>query len=206
MPLRMDGGVLRLRRRRGPTAPGRPTLTRRPHGAPLGLLGSKGRALRGDSRRGEVGTGVGAATSAWWRRSAGGACALSRRGRVNACARACAWVRTCAGCARAQGAQHRLRFGAGRRGAARQSALRSTVRRHGRRWTRRPHSGASTRVRKRRPVVRRALAGQVGGAPFPALACVKRSTTGKPWRRGRTGARPRGPTQEKKPRFGLAPG
>jgi hypothetical protein len=55
------------------------------------------------------------------------------------------------GCARAQGVRHELRFGAGQRGAARRSALRSPVRRHGRRWIRRPHSGASTRVRKRRP-------------------------------------------------------
>jgi hypothetical protein len=35
------------------------------------LLGSKGSALRGDGRHGEVGVGVGAATPARWRRSAG---------------------------------------------------------------------------------------------------------------------------------------
>jgi hypothetical protein len=63
------------------------------------VAGSKGRATKGDGRRGEVVAGVGATTSARWQCSAGGACALSGRRRVIARARVCAWVRTRVGCA-----------------------------------------------------------------------------------------------------------
>jgi hypothetical protein len=84
-----------------------------------------------------------------------------------------------------RGARHGLRSGAGRRWAARRRPRRSSGRRHGWRRTRRPQSGANACVRKRRPLVRRALAGQEGGAPFSASACVKQPTTVRPWRRGR---------------------
>jgi hypothetical protein len=84
-----------------------------------------------------------------------------------------------------RGERHGLRSGAGRRWAARRRSRRSSGRRHGWRRTRRPQSGTNACVWKRRPVVKRALAGQEDDAPFSASTCAKQPTMARPWRRGR---------------------
>jgi hypothetical protein len=53
-------------------------------------------------------------------------------------------------------------------------------------------------------VVKRALAGQEGGAPSSASACAWQPATARPWRRRRRGGRAGGPAQENGQRPGLA--
>jgi hypothetical protein len=60
------------------------------------------------------------------------------------------------------------------------------------------------RAWERRMVVKRALAGQEGGAPSSASACARQPATARPWRRRQRGGRAGGPAQEKGQRPGLA--
>jgi hypothetical protein len=139
-------------------------------------LGSWARRVQG---RESVAVAVNPAPARTRRRRRGvgvGAGALSGQEARDMRARARAWVRMHIGVTDTGLGPARIENGRRRR---------SLGRRHGWRRTRRPQLGTNTRGWKRRPVAKRALAGQEGGAPSSAFACARQPSTARPWRRGR---------------------
>jgi hypothetical protein len=100
------------------------------------------------------------------------------RWRVNARARACAWVR-------ARRVNNMARLGVGRKGGDAAGTAAELGPASGVATGKATAVGTNAGARKLRPAARRALGDQEDGALPPVTTCAKHPTTTRPWRRGR---------------------